>query len=224
MARALGLIREECKTCEVGVASGTREGAACAFVDGAWRKDSHVFRQGDEARHAWYIKSGMVVLRRRASSEAADGDGHVRAIRFAGSFVGLEVLVGDHYNDTAITSSNTVLCGVPRAELDHWIGPKNHPARTALEMTLRTESTELRRLNQHEGSALQRTAAWLCDETPRLQSVALQRREIADLLNMRAETLSRVLARLSRIGAVTVTRSHVRISDVGALQAAAAGE
>lgn len=228
------VIKEECKTCRIGVASGTRVGRACAFSDTKWRKDDAIFHQGEAAYQAWYIKTGTVVLRRRGNgangakgtngTNGASKHGAVRALRFPGSLIGLEVLVGDEYTDTAIAGSDTVLCGVPREGLDSWLGPKDDPARTALELMLRTEVTELRPRRQQEGSALQRTAAWLRDETPRLQSIALQRRELAELLSMRAETLSRVLAKLAKSGAITVTRSHVRITDNDALRAAATGQ
>jgi CRP-like cAMP-binding protein len=195
-------------------------------VDTKWRKDQPIYRQGDSAKQAWYIKTGTVVLRRHGGGNGTNGGnaaGAVRALRFPGSLIGLEVLVDDDYTDTAIAGSDTVLCVVDHDNFDTWLGPKEDPARTALELMLRTEATELRPRRHHEGSALQRTAAWLRDETPRLQSIALQRRELAELLSMRAETLSRVLAKLAKSGAITVTRSHVRITDGDALRAAAAG-
>ncbi len=209
--------------CAVGVASGTRAGQPCKFVDSACSEGAVIYRQGESARHAWYIKSGTVVLRR--STYGNEGESApVRAIRFQGNFIGLELLVDDCYQDTAVAGSDAVLCGVPEGRLEEWIGPRNHPARTALEVALRSEATQLTRVRRRDGSAIQRAAAWLIDEDPSKRSVALQRRELADLLNMRAETLSRVLARLGAMGAVAVGRSYVEITDANKLKAVATGE
>lgn len=214
------MIKPECTQCAVGVASGTRRGQPCKFTDRAFAKGTVIYREGDRAEQAWYVKSGSIMLRQRPGPDAAD---EIKAVRFDGTFIGLEILVGDTYRETAVAATDAVLCGVSASGLDHWLGPPTDPARTALELTLRSQATELRQTRTRQGGALRRTAAWLRDEAPRLNDFCVQRRELADLLNMRPETLSRVFARLRDMGAVNVGRTYIDIVDIELLGAIADG-
>lgn len=218
------MIKDECKTCSVGIACGTLDGQPCEFIDRTWKKNDIIYRQGEPASHAWYIKEGTVALRRRAWRQPTEHEyGKVRELRFVTNFIGLELLVTDESSDTAIAGSDVTLCGITRAGLDQWVGPKTSPARTALELSLRTQATSLTQRVQREGGAVQRAASWLLHETPKLQKVELQRKDIADLLNMRAETLSRVLGKLCAAGAIAVGRTYLEVTDVEALQDIAEG-
>ncbi len=216
-------IRTECTECPVGIASGTTAGTACRFSDEQFLRDQHIYAEGEPGHHAWYIKSGTVILRRKTHN-TGDGDGRVTAIRFEGSLLGLELLVGDTYTDTAVAGPDTVLCRIERDDLDDWLGPAHLPARTALELVLRTEESQLTRTRQLEGTAAQRLASWLSGEARRRTSVVLRRRELAELLGMRAETLSRVLTRFHELGLIEVTRSHLRLLRRDALTRVADGE
>jgi CRP-like cAMP-binding protein len=204
----------------VGVASGTRRGRPCAFADRSFPKGSVIYAQSDPISRAWYVKRGAVALR----DGPGDGDDNgVTAVRFEGALIGLEMLVTNQYLDTAIACTDTVLCGIDYDGLDLWLGAPNTPARTTLELALKTQVTELRRKQLRQGGALRRTAAWLRDEAGRLSSIGLRRAQVADLLNMRPETLSRVFARLREMGAVEVGRKHLDVIDPELLDAIAEG-
>jgi CRP-like cAMP-binding protein len=200
-----------CRNCEVGAASGVGGGQFCPFVDRSRRAGELIYVEGEPAEHVWFVKSGTVVLQRE--SYGHETEGHVRAVRFAGTFIGLEGLVNDVYVDTARASTAVVLCGATRRGMDAWLGPKGSPARTALEITLRANCADQVRRSATDGNATKRVAAWLCDEGPRATTATLPRRLVADLLGMRPETFSRALTRLSKVGAVVTTRTTVRIVD-----------
>ena len=72
-----------------------------------------------------------------------------------------------------------------------------------------------------DGTAVQRLAAWLCDEGPRNVMAVIPRKSVADLLGMRPETLSRALAELVKLGAIESGRNRLTIVDYDALYAAA---
>ncbi len=216
-----GINRTECATCAVGQASGVGAGAFCPFVDRHRRAGELLYLEGEPATHVWLVKEGTVVLRKEGGD--AQAEGRVRAVRFAGTFVGLEALVSETYVDSARAATDVVVCGATKQGIDQWLGPRGTPARTALEVTLRATCADRVRSAPPDGNAATRVAAWLRDEGPRSGTAQLQRRLIADLLGMRPETFSRALATLSKRGAIEVTRTTLRIADEAVLADAAEG-
>jgi CRP-like cAMP-binding protein len=214
-------LRVECSECQIGLASGIARGQFCPFIERHARAGELVYGEGDAADHVWFLRSGTVVLA-RGGSNAAPRAGRALAIRFVGSFLGLEALVAPAYLDRATALTDLSLCGATLAGIDAWLGERGSPARTALEMTLRTLSSDRPREARTDGPAVGRLARWLLDEGPRGVTLALPRRVVADLLGMRAETLSRALAELVQRGAIAATRTTLRIVDAGALATAAA--
>jgi CRP-like cAMP-binding protein len=181
-----------------------------------------LYVEGDRADYVWFVKSGTVVLHRAADDQR--GEGRARAVRFAGSFIGLEALVEPIYRDTARATTDVVLCGATREGMDAWLGPAGTPARTALELTLRADPASAPTPSAPgDGSALQRVARWLSTEGPRGATLTLPRKIVADLLGMRPETLSRSLTKLADEGAIESRRTHLRIIDDQLLASIAGG-
>lgn len=219
---APGSNTDGCAGCPVGAASGAGKGQFCPFVDRSRNAGEVLYLEGEAADYVWFVKSGTVVLHR--ANDDNHGAGPARAVRFGGSFIGLEALVEDTYRDTARTTTDVVLCGATRDGMDAWLGPEGTPARTALELTLRAERDSPPRTSApSDGSALQRVARWLWTEGPRESRLNLPRHIVADLLGMRPETLSRSLTRLVERGAIDSRRTELRILDNGLLESIATG-
>jgi len=202
-----------CSSCPCGQAAGVRFGGRCPLVDRKRRPDETLYLEGDTVSSVWFVKRGTVVLSRAGE----DGVEHPHAVRGPGTFVGLEALVRPTYADTARTTEPTVLCGISRASVDTWFGPRGTPARMALEVTLTTTSTAPPRAAAADGTSVQRVARWLLSHHDDDHHVP--RAVMASLLGMVPETLSRALARLGRDGAIRVARKHVTIEDRAALAA-----
>jgi len=210
-----------CATCEIGAASAAGSGHFCPFVDRSRQAGELIYLEGEPANHVWFVKQGIIVLLRKGGENNAEG--RVRAVRFPGSFIGLEAVVTDRYIDSARATTDAVLCGTTREGVDTWLGKKGAPARTALELTLRAESVDLPRRAPPDGNAVERVAAWLCEEGPRGETLTLPRRIVADLLGMRPETLSRAMAILAERGAIEVSRTNLRIVSENKLAELASG-
>jgi CRP/FNR family transcriptional activator FtrB len=177
-----------------------------------------IYHEDEPGRRIWFIKRGTVVLVRDLDGES---EGHVRAVRFPGTFIGIEALISDQYTDAARAASNVTLCSIAREAIDTWLGPPEMPARVALELTLRAACTDRMRSAAPDGTAVQRLAAWLCDEGPRHVMAVIPRKSVADLLGMRPETLSRALAELVKRGAIESGRNRLSIVSVDRLREAA---
>lgn len=211
-----------CTACALGAASTAAGHTFCPFVDRTRAAGELIYLEGEPAEQVWFLKQGTIALLRKGGEN--DAEGRVRAVRFAGSFIGIETLVTDRYLDSARATTNVILCGITPAGLESWLGPRNTPARTMLELILRTQCDESPRRAPPDGSAIERVAAWLCDESPRGDPLELPRRIVADLLGMRAETLSRAISALVDRGIVSATRTEIEIVDRARLRALAARE
>jgi len=211
-----GLPVVHCESCPVGVVSTRSVTGGCPFVTRTRSKGELLYLEDEVAAYCWFVKRGTVALFRKDKLE--QGFGRIRALRFPGSFIGLEALVSPHYLDSARAETNVTLCGTSLQDIDAWLGVKEAPARTALELTLLANCGDAPRCAARDGNAVQRVASWLCDEGPREATFVLPRQTVANLLGMRPETLSRALAELARRGAVSVTRARIRITNVAVLQ------
>lgn len=201
--------KAHCATCAIGKASAHGAGGLCPLIDRPIAAGDTIFSQGDPAKILFFVKEGAVSLTRdRSGGKSA----RVCAIRFPGSLFGTESVIGGAYAFTATAASDSVVCTVAGEGIDQWLGPKDTPARTALELTLRAHQGDVVH-SAATGTAEQRVASWLCEEGPRGVTLALPRKVVADLLDMRAETLSRALAALSEQGALEVSRTTLRIAD-----------
>jgi CRP-like cAMP-binding protein len=140
-------------------------------------------------------------------------------VRGPGSFIGLEVLVRPTHADTVRTTEPTIVCGISRESLDAWLGPRGAPARMALEQTLLATADDRPRAAGADGTALERVARWILDESN--SGVHVPRRVVASLLGMVPETLSRSLADLHARELIVVTRRSITIRDRARLEAAA---
>ena len=211
-----------CFVCPVGKASGVGQGGRCPFVDRFRQPGEFVYLQGEPANFVWFIKTGTVVLARAMGDSS--GEESARAVRHAGSFLGLEALVQPTYLDSARAATRTTLCGAPREAVDGWLGAPGTPARTALEQVLRTQAEEVPRGASPDGNAVRRVARWLVEEAREDLAPGIPRRFVANLLGMVPETFSRALARLAEAGAIEVTRRTLRIRDRQALITAAGAQ
>jgi CRP/FNR family transcriptional regulator len=204
-----------CSSCPCGQAAGVRWGGRCPLIDRKRPRDETLALEGQPIQTVWFLKRGTVVLSRLGS----DGVERPRMVRGPGSFIGLELLVRPTYADTVRTTEPTIVCGIGRDALDAWLGPRGTPARMALEQTLRATADERPRAAGADGTALERVARWVLDDSA--TGCRVPRRVVANLLGMVPETLSRSLAQLHDEGTISLSRRSIAIIDRARLEAIA---
>lgn len=173
-----------------------------------------LFLQGEDSSTVWVVKKGSVALSRANGEE--NGVGRAVAVRGPRSIVGLETLVASSYVYTATIATDAWLCAISSDRFAGWIGPKDSPAYLALTQVIRTSISAERHRSSSRRSATHRVIAWLLDESDSLP-LETPRRIVADLLGIRAETLSRILVKLSASRAIELSRTSLTIADREAL-------
>lgn len=179
----------------------------CPFIHRKRAASEFLFLQGEPAARVFFVRSGAVLLTHTDDS----GQESAHALRRSGSFVGLEALVRPTYADSARMLTAGLICAAPREAVDAWLGPRELPARLALEQVVAAAAEDVPRAASPDGTAARRVARWLIGNED--QEVRLPRTVVADLLGMKPETLSRALAALARAQLIELSRSFVRVRD-----------
>jgi CRP/FNR family transcriptional regulator len=161
---------------------------------------SVLYREGDAGDNVFTIRRGLV----RLVHYAANGTRRIVRLLKAGSVCGLEVLVTSHYHQTAEAVSDTDICRIPAGVLSQ-IGSQNPALHRALmerwQNSLDDADAVITQLST--GSAQARAARYflqVCSDDPRTKCHDLSRSDIAALLGLTVETVSRVFAEFKRSG------------------------
>ena len=168
-----------------------------------------------------FVKSGAVLITRSVDEERVEGTPW--AIRRAGSFLGLEGLVGAHHLDSARALTDVTLCSATLDAVEVWLAARRPAPRVVLESVLRSGSRERPLRGNADGTAPRRAASWLLDNADRRLPAAVSRQVMAGLLGMRPETLSRALRTLAQRGAIRHGRTSIEILDRARLRSIASG-
>ncbi len=199
-----------CTRCPVGIAAGVAERERCPFVPRKRASGSVLHVAGDPVDRVWFVKSGAVLVTRSIDEERVEGTPW--AVRRAGSFLGLEGLVRPDHLDSARALTEVTLCSASLDTVGRWLDGRRAASRLLLEAVLRSAARERPFRGNIDGTAPQRTAAWLLENAPRA-SGQVTRRVLAGLLGMRPETLSRALRALASRGAIRHSRRMVEVVD-----------
>ena len=193
----------------------------CNRVSGPFRevrKPQHniLYVQGTPASQVYLLHRGTVSLHRMSGENM--GLGRTRELRHAGAFLGIESWVDETYQDSARAETDLLLCVVARERVTEWLGDRQTPSALVLEAMLRSSGEQELSRSSPDGTAAQRVATWLLDQHDQEKRTDVPRKVVAELLGMRAETLSRVLHALSDEGLIEVSRRTLYIVDARALR------
>jgi CRP/FNR family transcriptional regulator, anaerobic regulatory protein len=179
----------------------------------AVRAGAPLFRAGAPAHSLYAVRQGML----KTVCVSADGDEHILALNTPGDVLGLEAFSTGTYASDAIALQPVVCCELPlRLFGEH--GMRVGELAAALVRLLSRAVAP--RFNPARGSIRQRLTNFLLDLGARLEdrgldgrqfALGLSRQEIADLLDTRIETVSRMMQQLNREQAIRVRGSRVSL-------------
>jgi len=182
------------------------------------RAGEPLFRTGDPAHSLWAVRQGML----KTVHVNANGDEHILELNTPGEVLGLEAFSTGTYANDAVALQTVVCCELPLRQLDEH-GTRFREFGSALVRLL--SKTIAPRPHPARGSVRQRLTTFLLDLSARFSNrgldgrqfaLGLSRQEIADLLDTRIETISRMMQQLNREQAIRVRGSRVRLLNLAA--------
>jgi CRP/FNR family transcriptional regulator len=231
---AKGCGGQYCERCEV------RDQAICADLDEKQRvalnrigrrvslqAGQTVMWEGDSSTLVANVIEGTLKL----STSTGDGREQIVGVVYASDFIGRPFGARTPHSVTALTDAR--LCLYPRGAFDGFA--REHPAleHRLLQRTLDDlDRTRAWMLLLGRKNAREKVATLLLDMHRRLRAdgagvieLPLSRQQIADVLGLTIETVSRQIGDLKRMGVIALAgRRGVRIVDAGRLEGMAEGE
>jgi len=186
-----------------------------------------LFQEQTPAEAIHVVRTGTF----KCSRTDADGDEHVLGFARRGDVLGYGAISLGHHTSTAVALEQSSVAVVPLAELFTWL--QQLPAlETALYRTLSLqharaeEFSDVRAAPRPEARLAGFLLHWshrmaISGQSMRQIKLVMSRRDIARLLSVTNEAVSRAFASLAANGSVAVTGRTVDILDVAALQYAA---
>lgn len=180
-----------------------------------------IFLQGEKRRHIYRVESGCVCLYRAMPR----GERYMFAFKFRNDIMGLSAISEHTLSAQAI--GTTVLRAMPLKPLyERAARDPAYALQLYRALSVELEGTRNLVTTLRLKSPLERLAAFLCklmlaNEGSEQNSIdlAMKRSDIADMLGMTVETVSRALAGLSKAALIEITgRQKIKITDMGALR------
>lgn len=172
-----------------------------------------LFRTGTSANSIYAIRQGMI----KTARVTDDGDERVLGVHTPGEALGLEGFGRGVYSFDAIAVSRVVCCELPLPMLSEQSNRVRQLSEAVVRLLSRAATP---RAHPALGSAFQRVTAFLLDLAQRLSergldghrfSLGLSRQEIANLLDTRIETVSRLMQKLHREHVISLRGGSVTL-------------
>jgi CRP-like cAMP-binding protein len=185
---------------------------------------SVLYRVGDTGKAVFTVRSGLVKL----TQYLPNGDQRIVRLLRQGDVAGLEALLGQPYQHTAVTLQRTSVCRIP-SDVIHRINEKSPRLHRQLmvrwQQSVQKADDWLTKLST--GSARARVARLFLDLMDEQEEPLCQlfgREEVAAMLGITVETASRMIAQFRRDGVIEQLRANHFRCDRDALEDIASDE
>ncbi|MGB0721854.1 MAG: Crp/Fnr family transcriptional regulator [Gammaproteobacteria bacterium] len=187
--------------------------------EAAFDSGTTVYRASEDAHSVFTIRSGLVKLVRYLP----DGTQRITRLLKQGDVLGLESVLGDRYDHTAVVLDRAEVCRIPRAVIRRLNAETPRLATQLMarwQQALSDADSWLTDLNT--GTARERIARLLLrqqEANPDSAFHLLGREDIGAMLGITTETASRTVAQFKREGLIRDQGSGRVMADVDALEA-----
>jgi len=176
-----------------------------------------LFREGDPSTHLFLIREGQLKL----TTTNVDGREQIIGLGVAGYVIGLDTMEDEIYAYTAETVGPVVACVIQQKIMMRILKQNPDIALRIIEMLNQelAQAKYLIRVLGQKGS-VKRVATFILSliphrgNLPRDLEFPLSREEMAEMVGLRIETVSRVMANLQRKKVIEAPRGHIRILDL----------
>lgn len=218
----------QCLLCEAKLYGGLTAEQACSIrgllVKHEYEPHEVLFREGDSSTHLFVLRQGLLKL----TSMDMNGREQIIGLATPGRLLGFETVHDNTYCFTAETLSPATVCKLRHKDMLEVL-TQNPAVSLQVIDVLNRELAEAQALIRVLGqkNAEERVAWFLLslaaavDDPSELSPLRLTRREIAELLGLTIETVSRLMSEFRRAGLIETPRGGVRILNLPRLQARA---
>lgn len=218
----------ECGDCPLN------SGGRCPFVNRRIPAGTTLWSQGDVPREVVLVKDGLVSL----TSNDATGHEVLSAVRGPRSLLGFEALRNQPARGAVDALTDVQVCSAEPTTVRHWVGlaegavvappsrDTSASATTLLNLALDELDRTTRDIDLRSGPALSRVARFLLASSKLIDAgrqAPFSKQHVAQLLGIRAETMSRCLKKLQTAGLIESGRT-VKIRDTEHLAEVARGQ
>ncbi len=219
---------DDCLLCEAHLHEGLTDAQACK-IQGLLKKyvaePQHiVFRQGETSDWLYVVRAGQLKL----SVAGPDGREQIMRIAVAGQLIGYDTIDDLHHPYTATALTPVHLCGIRHRDMLR-VMEQNQAVSRRMVQLLNQELSQAQALIHILGqkTSTEKIALFLLslepahgrDELPAEVPMPLSRQEMAGVLGLTVETVSRLMAELKRERIIDAPRGHIRILDRKGLHA-----
>ena len=180
-----------------------------------------VFRADQPFERIYAVKSGIfktVVI-------DANGNEHILGFHLPGELFGLDAIYPKKYRSTAISLGTSSVCGINYTDLESLAGKL--PSLQRQLFSLMSKEVHTSQALSVEHAADQKLASFILALSARYKqrgysetriNLMMPRRDIANHLNMAAETVSRLFKRFQNEGLLDIKRTDLQITNMEALK------
>ena len=209
-----------CALCENRLYPGLTKAQVCQIRERLIREmyEPHevLFHEGDPAAFLFALRSGQLKL----TSSMPDGRQQILRIAVAGQLLGIETLKGQRYPFTAEALTDVAACKISHDDLRQILETSPAIALRVIE-ALSQELDQAESLIRDLGlkNAPEKVSSFLLSLIPQRGDpgaelpLRLSRREIAEMLGLTEETVSRVMADFVRKKIIGSGKGYIRVLD-----------
>lgn len=176
-----------------------------------------LFRAGEPNTHLFLIREGQLKL----TTTNTDGREQIIGLAVAGHVIGFDSMEDNVYTYSAETIAPVLACKVKHKNMMRILKHNPHVALRIVEMLNEelAQAKNLIRILGQKGS-VERIATFILSLAPRRGSIPqelvfpLSREEMGEMIGLRVETVSRVMADLQRKKVIEAPRGNIRILDI----------
>lgn len=185
-----------------------------------------LFRAGDPSEYLYVVREGQVKLTR------TDIDGHEHLLNLVGPgyFLGFDAIGNSSHSYSAETLTPTVFCRIKHDDIV-WLLAEAPKVSLNILLAVNEQLAQARNMIRALGqkTAIEKVAALLLSLYPpdvagrsdKARALHLSRQEMAEILGLTVETVSRIMAELRRQGIINAPRGRIVVSARARLQALA---
>jgi len=182
-------------------------------------KGEHLYRSGDDFHAIYALRSGSL----KSYFVNEDGEEHVIGFKMPGDLVGLSGINGHHYANCVKALETSSVCEIPFdrfEELSTEIPGLQHHLLEVMSKEIQEEHEKLAMCSKMPAEA--RLASVLLTLSDRFQErgysstefyLSMSRSDIANMLGLAVETISRLFTQFQEHGILDVDRKHVTLRD-----------